>query len=97
MEDMMMEGGMMMGGDPTLMGDDMMMLEGEGKGPVAYYKLLVEYEISGGFANYLKFRNVLALKDKIVNIEEENIKKDQKNPGNILAKAKVSLVKVASQ
>ena len=63
-------------------------------GPIAYYKLMVNFEITGSFTNYLKFRNVIANKNKIVNIESEKIDTDE-TPGQIVAAATVSLVKAA--
>ena len=67
--------------------------QGENCGPIAYYKMSVSYEIEGGFSNYVNFRNVLANKPKIVNIESESIKKDENSNGLIVARATVSLVK----
>jgi hypothetical protein len=43
----------------------------------------------------LKFRNVIANKSKIVNIEKEKIDTSEDTPGQINAKATVSLVKAA--
>ena len=45
--------------------------KGDNCGPIAYYKMTVTYEIDGLFGNYVRFRNVLANKSKIVNIESE--------------------------
>ena len=56
--------------------------------------LMVNFEITGSFTNYLKFRNVIANKNKIVNIESEKIDTDE-TPGQIVAAATVSLVKAA--
>ncbi|MBH32021.1 MAG: hypothetical protein CMD90_00020 [Gammaproteobacteria bacterium] len=67
--------------------------QGENCGPIAYYKMSVSYEIEGGFSNYVNFRNVLANKPKIVNIESESIRKNENSNGLIVAKATVSLVK----
>ncbi len=67
--------------------------QGENCGPIAYYKMSVSYEIEGGFSNYVNFRNVLANKPKIVNIESESINKNENSNGLIVAKATVSLVK----
>jgi len=67
--------------------------EGDDCGPIAYYKMTVSYKIEGAFGNYLKFRNILAMKEKIVNIENENIEKLQDGNGRIVANATVSLVK----
>ena len=70
--------------DPNCTGDDC--------GPIAYYKMSVEYEIEGGFSNYVNFRNILSNKPKIVNIEKEEISKNE-GSGMITATATVSLVK----
>ena len=67
--------------------------KGENCGPIAYYKMTVTYEIDGLFGNYVRFRNVLANKSKIVNIESETIKKDNNQNSRIKAIATVSLVK----
>jgi hypothetical protein len=67
--------------------------EGDDCGPIAYYKMTVSYKIEGAFGNYLKFRNILAMKEKIVNIENEDIKKLENGNGRIVANATVSLVK----
>ncbi len=66
---------------------------GENCGNVAYYKMLVNYEITGTFPNYLNFRKLISSQSKIVNIENEEITKSEDNNGNILAKATVSLVR----
>ena len=63
-------------------------------GKVAYIKMLVNYEIRGDFLNYIKFRNTIALKEKIVNIEKEQIEEDETQAGHIIATATVSLVKI---
>ena len=60
---------------------------------VAYFKMLVNYEIRGDFMNYIKFRNNIASEQKIVNIEKEEIFEDEEMPGSIVARATVSLVK----
>jgi hypothetical protein len=70
--------------DPDCQGDEC--------NPIAYYKMTVSYKIQGSFGNYLNFRNILANKKKIVNIEEENIAKTA-NSNGITAEATVSLVK----
>ena len=67
--------------------------KGDNCGPVAYYKMTVTYEIEGGFGNYVQFRNVLANKEKIVNIESEIINKNNQTDGRVVAIATVSLVK----
>jgi len=67
--------------------------EGEQCAPIAYYKMTVSYKIDGSFGNYLQFRNILANKEKIVNIELEDIKKTDDGSGRVTAIATVSLVK----
>tara|TARA_B110000444_G_scaffold257565_1_gene296279 strand:+ start:3756 stop:4520 length:765 start_codon:yes stop_codon:yes gene_type:complete len=67
--------------------------QGEECNPIAYYKMTVSYKIEGAFSNYLNFRNILAMKQKIVNIESEDIKKLENGNGRIVANATVSLVK----
>lgn len=71
--------------DPNCQGDECK--------PIAYYKMSVSYEIEGGFTNYVNFRNIIANKPKIVNIENEEIKKNENISGLIKATATVSLVK----
>lgn len=71
--------------DPNCQGDDC--------NPIAYYKMTVSYKIEGAFGNYLKFRKILAMKEKIVNIENENIIKLENGNGRVTAIATVSLVK----
>ena len=66
---------------------------GENCGNVAYYKMLVDYEITGSFQDYLKFRNILSNQPKIVNIEKEEISTLENSGGKIIAKAQVSLVR----
>ena len=55
--------------------------------------MLVDYEITGSFQNYLKFRNLLSNQPKIVNIEKEEISTSENSDGKIIAKAQVSLVR----
>jgi len=43
------------------------------KSKVAYYELKVQFEISGNYTSYTKFREGLAKLDKIININKENI------------------------
>lgn len=58
--------------DPMAM--DEMSSDGESKPKkVAYYELKVEFEISGDYANYTKFREGLAKLKKIINITKEKI------------------------
>ena len=61
---------------------------------IAYYKMLVDFEIKGTFANYIEFRNIIASEKNIVNIESEEILRDNDIQSNIIAKTTVSLVKI---
>ena len=60
---------------------------------IAYYKMLVDFEIRGTFPNYIKFRNIIASEEKIVNIENEEILRDNEVQNSIIATATVSLIK----
>ena len=60
---------------------------------IAYYKMLVDFEIRGTMENYLNFRNIIASEKNIVNIESEEILRDNDIKTNIIARATVSLVK----
>ena len=61
---------------------------------IAYYKMLVDFEIRGTFANYIEFRNIIASEKNIVNIESEEILRDNDIKTHIIAKTTVSLVKI---
>ena len=61
---------------------------------IAYYKMLVDFEIRGSMKNYLTFRNIIASEKNIVNIESEEILRDDNIKTNIIARATVSLVKI---
>ena len=55
--------------------------------------MFVDYEIRGTFENYIKFRNIIASEKNIVNVETEEILRDNDIKSNIIARATVSLVK----
>tara|TARA_A100001011_G_C14120969_1_gene761205 strand:- start:212 stop:913 length:702 start_codon:yes stop_codon:yes gene_type:complete len=40
---------------------------------VAYYKIPVDFEISGNFLGYIKFKRALSLSQKMLNFDKENI------------------------
>ena len=61
---------------------------------IAYYKMLVDFEIRGTFENYIEFRDIIASEKNIVNVEFEEILRDNNIKSNIIAKATVSLVKI---
>ena len=60
---------------------------------IAYYKMFVDFEIRGTFGNYIEFRNIIASEKNIVNVETEEVLRDNDIKSNIIAKATVSLVK----
>ena len=60
---------------------------------IAYYKMLVDFEIRGKFENYIEFRNIIASEKNIVNVESEEILRDNDIKTHIIAKTTVSLVK----
>lgn len=60
---------------------------------VLYYKIPVDYQISGNFIGYLKFRQSLSKSNKHINFEKEQISIIQKNSsGAILADGTISIV-----
>ena len=61
---------------------------------IAYYKMLVDFEIRGTFENYIEFRNIIASEKNIVNVESEEILRDNDVKTHIIAKTTVSLVKI---
>ena len=56
---------------------------GENCGNLAYYKMLVDYEITE--FQISKFRNILSNQPKIGNIEKEEISTSENNDGKIIA------------
>lgn len=60
---------------------------------ILYYKIPVDYQISGNFIGYLKFRQSLSKSNKHINFEKEKITIVQKNSsGAILAEGTISIV-----
>ena len=60
---------------------------------VLYYKIPVDFQISGNFIGYLKFRQSLSKSNKHINFEKEQISIIQKNSsGAILADGTISIV-----
>ena len=58
-----------------------------------YYKIPVDYQISGNFIGYLKFRQSLSKSNKHINFEKEKITIIQNNSsGSILAEGTISIV-----
>ena len=76
--DMLQGGDIMTMSDDTLDGQDYMSMDSESDveskpKKVAYYELKVEFQMSGNYANYTKFREGLAKLKKIINITKEKI------------------------
>ena len=58
---------------------------------VLYYKIPVNYKISGNYLGYLKFRRALSKSTKVINFDKETITVDAKS-GNILSEGTISIV-----
>ena len=41
---------------------------------MAYYKIPVDFEITGNFLGYIKFKRALSLSQKMLNFDKESIK-----------------------
>lgn len=64
--------------------------DGEEGGNILYYKLPVDYEISGTFIGYLKFRRALSKSNKVINFDSEKVTVNEK--GGISSKGTLSIV-----
>ena len=71
-------------------------LEGEG-GNILYYQIPVEYEITGTFIGYLKFRRALSKSLKVINFDKEEINLLKQPQGQVLAKGTISIVGLANE
>jgi Tfp pilus assembly protein PilO len=70
--------------------------EGEG-GNVLYYQIPVDYEITGTFIGYLKFRRALSKSLKVINFDKEEINLLKQPQGQVLAKGTISIVGLANE
>lgn len=62
-------------------------------GKVLYYKIPVDYQISGNFLGYLKFRQALSKSNKHINFDKEKITVVAKNSsGSIISEGTISIV-----
>ena len=62
-------------------------------GKVLYYKIPVDYQISGNFLGYLKFRQSLSKSNKHINFDKEKITVVAKNSsGSIISEGTISIV-----
>jgi len=57
-----------------------------------YFKIPVDYEISGNFLGYLKFRRALASSAKVINFDKEEINVLKEMQGQIMSKGTISIV-----
>ena len=61
--------------------------------PALYYKIPVDYQISGNFLGYLKFRQSLSKSNKHINFDKEKITVVAKNSsGSIISEGTISIV-----
>ena len=61
--------------------------------PILYYKIPVDYQISGNFLGYLKFRQSLSKSNKHINFDKEKITVVAKNSsGSIISEGTISIV-----
>lgn len=64
----------------------------KGGGAVIYYKIPVEYQITGNFVGYLKFRQALSKSNKHINFEKERVTVVQNNSsGAIISDGTISI------
>ena len=62
-------------------------------GSISYYKIPVEYEITGNFLGYIKFKRELAKSNKMLNFDKETIKVvPNDKTGAILASGVLTIV-----
>ena len=71
---------------------------GEGEdGNILYYQIPVDYEITGTFIGYLKFRRALSKSLKVINFDKEEINLLKQPQGQVLAKGTISIVGLANE
>jgi Tfp pilus assembly protein PilO len=70
--------------------------DGEG-GNILYYQIPVDYEITGTFIGYLKFRRALSKSLKVINFDSEEINLLKQPQGQVLAKGTISIVGLANE
>ena len=57
-----------------------------------YFKIPVDYEITGNFLGYLKFRRALAGSSKVINFDKDEINVLKEVQGQVLSKGTISIV-----
>ena len=84
------------GATPLEPDNNMGNLEGEG-GNILYYEIPIDYEITGTFIGYLKFRRALSKSLKVINFDKEEINLLKQPQGQVLAKGTISIVGLANE
>ena len=62
-----------------------------------YYQIPVDYEITGTFIGYLKFRRALSKSLKVINFDKEEINLLKQPQGRVSAKGTISIVGLANE
>ena len=65
---------------------------------VAYYKIPVDFEITGNFLGYIKFKRAISLSNKMLNFDKESIKVVKRNTtGTIKVNGTLTIVGLANE
>ena len=65
---------------------------------IAYYKIPVDFEITGNFLGYIKFKRAISLSNKMLNFDKESIKVIQGNTtGTIKVNGTLTIVGLANE
>ena len=65
---------------------------------IAYYKIPVDFEITGNFLGYIKFRRAISLSNKMLNFDKESIKVVKGNTtGTIKVNGTLTIVGLANE
>lgn len=84
--------------NPEPVGDQPAGRNQKGGGAILYYKIPVEYQITGNFIGYLKFRQALSRSNKHINFEKERVTVVQKNSsGSIITEGTISIAGLANE
>ena len=66
---------------------------------IAYYKIPVDFEITGNFLGYIKFKRQLSLSQKTLNFDNESIKvvQGRDSTGAIIVNGTLTIVGLADE
>ena len=65
---------------------------------IAYYKIPVDFEITGNFLGYIKFKRAISLSNKMLNFDKESIKVVKRNTtGTIKVNGTLTIVGLANE